>query len=103
MLFRTSQQDEETLLSAECSLIFELVIFVAQKGQITELSCGYSEIELSKLQRDLSNHKLDIKGGSPLTKVEIQRDDVHTKRTGVAGLIKAFNPNITTSLNITVR
>jgi thiamine phosphate synthase YjbQ (UPF0047 family) len=67
------------------------------------MSCGWASIELEKCDRDLNKLKLEIKGGSPMTQVAIQAEDVLTKRQGVKGLIKLFNQNIKSSLTISLK
>lgn len=60
-------------------------------------------IGLENLDKDVTKLKLEIKGGSPLTKVDINKDDVRTKRQGVQGLMKLFNADIKSSVTISIK
>ena len=50
------------------------------RDKIKEMCCGWSQIELEKLERDQNRLKLELRGGSPLTEVQIKNEDVHSKR-----------------------
>lgn len=41
-----------------------------------------------------------MQGGSPTTEILIQETDVHTKRTGIQGLLKAFGSKITSQIEV---
>ena len=94
LIFRntaSSQLDME-----KTKFIFEFVIYYKKGAKETELCCGWAEQECSAvINRSATTTKLEVHGGSPTTLIMIQKDDVHTKRTGLQGLIKAFSSKIT--------
>lgn len=65
IIFRTTQIDD--LNKQDVFLVFELVVYVKNGAKTTEMSCGWSKVELASCERDLSKIKLDIKGGSPMS------------------------------------
>lgn len=100
ILFRTSLQDQSTVLKKDCCLIFELVIYVHQDRKTTELSCGWAKIDFEDLSKNTNGAKLEIFGGSPLTKVDIRKEDVLANRKGLQGLTKLFNQNVKSCITV---
>ena len=84
-------------------LVFELVVYVKNGKKTTEMSCGWSQLELNQCERDISKLKLEIKGGTPMNQIRIEDADVHTKRSGVKGLLKMFNSNIKSTLIVSIQ
>ena len=102
MLFRSTKKDDLALDGI--SLIFEFVIYYKKGNQNLELSSGWAKTDdLNVANRNLSNFKLKIQGGSPTTSILIEESDVNTKRTGIAGLLKAFSSKITTHLTVSFK
>lgn len=87
VLFRTSDKDE--VCKPHIFVIFELVVYVRFGERVTEMSCGWCQLEVSMLERAMT-HKLQIKGGSPNAEMMINDSDVHTKRTGVKYIMKVL-------------
>ena len=102
VLFRSTKKDDLALDGI--SLIFEFVIYYKKGNQNLELSSGWAKTDdLNVANRNLSNFKLKIQGGSPTTSILIEESDVNTKRTGIAGLLKAFSSKITTHLTVSFK
>ena len=43
---------------------------------MTEMSCGWTKLELKQAQKDLTKFKLEVKGGSPKASVDIEAKEV---------------------------
>lgn len=74
-------------------MIFELVIAVKSGEKVTEISCGWCQMEMDKMDRAMT-HKLAIKGGSPNAEMLIKDQDVHTNRTGMKYIMKVMQSKI---------
>ena len=98
MLFRSTRREE--LDVANTKFIFEFVIYYKKDNQDHELCCGWAGTEdLTAATRPV-NLKLRVQGGSPTAEILIQESDVHKKRTGLQGLMKAFGGKITSQLTV---
>jgi len=73
VLFKSSEKGT----TPQISLIFELVVYIRAKDKTTEMCCGWCQLPLSELDRQMT-HKLPIKGGSPSSELIIKDQDVHT-------------------------
>mmetsp|Transcript_22870 Transcript_22870/g.22134 ORF Transcript_22870/g.22134 Transcript_22870/m.22134 type:complete len:327 (+) Transcript_22870:1169-2149(+) len=100
VVFKTSQKDE--YLKNGIFFIFELVIYVKFGDKITEMSCGWCQLNTSAIDRQLT-HKLPIKGGTPSSEMIIKGQDVHTKRTGINYIMKVVNSRVNSQLQVTIR
>lgn len=47
--------------------------------------------------------KLLVRGGTPQSAVNIAKEDIDSKRSGVKGLMKVFNNNITSVLTVSFK
>ena len=102
VLFRSTRKDDLDLASTR--FIFEFVIYYTKGTRNTELCCGWAMTDdLTCAHRPLNNFKLQVRGGSPTTEILIREQDVHTKRTGFQGLLKAFSSKITTQLAVSFK
>lgn len=92
-------------------VIFEFVLYIktavnknnAQIFSSKEVSCGWAMTNLDTLGRDSRNFNLKLNGGSPTAEIIIADSDVNTKRTGLAGFMKAFSTKISSGLTISVK
>ena len=91
ILFKTSNKDE--VIKANIFVVFELVVAVKQGDKVTEMSCGWCQLDSQLLDRAMT-HKLVIKGGSPTAEMLIKDQDVHTNRTGIKYLMKVIGTKI---------
>jgi len=101
LLLRTTKNDD--LDKVKVVLVFELVVYVKNGKKTTEMSCGWSQLELNQCERELTKVKLEIKGGTPMNQIRIEDGDIHTKRSGMKGLLKMFNSNIKSTLIVTIQ
>jgi hypothetical protein len=86
IIFRTTKSDGLD----EGRLIFELVCSIKKDNKIVDMSCGWSEVDIRDLQiKSSETFKLEIKGGSPGSAVDIKDEDVRNNRSGFAFLKKA--------------
>ena len=88
-MFRTTDR----ILGEEESngrLIFELVVTIKRDKKIENMSCGWCEISISDLAKS-GTRKLDIKGGTPDSAIDIKDEDIQNNRSGLNFLKKAIN------------
>lgn len=84
--------------------VFEFVIYYKNGNQNSELTCGWAKTEDSSVcNRKLDNLKLQIQGGSPTAQFMIDEKEVHTKRTGIQGLLKAFSSKVTSQISVSFK
>ena len=69
VLFKTANKDE--LIKNNIFLVFELVIYVKFGEKISEMCCGWGQLDTTLQDRQMT-HKLAIKGGSPNAEVMIK-------------------------------
>lgn len=74
-------------------MVFELAVCVKVGDRITEMSCGWCQLDMALLDRAIT-HKLPIKGGSPSAEMLIKDQDVRTNRTGLQYLKKVMSSKI---------
>jgi hypothetical protein len=100
VLFKTAQRDE--IVKPNIFVIFELVVAVKIGEKVTEMSCGWCQLDSQLLERPMT-HKLDIKGGSPNAEMLIKDQDVRTNRTGLKYLMKVMQTKIDSQLTVSLR
>ena len=101
VLFRTTPGDR--LDQGASRLLLELVVYVRSgTGKVTEMSCGWCELPLDELSRQMT-HKLVIHGGSPTAEVEIRDADLRTNRSGLAFMKKVLGNGVEKRLEVEVR
>ena len=100
MLFKASNKDD--LVKPNIFMVFELAVSVKVGERITEMSCGWCQLEMNVLDRAIT-HKLPIKGGSPNAEMLIKDSDVHTNRTGLQYLKKVMGSKIQSQLTVSIR
>jgi hypothetical protein len=99
ILFRTTKNDELD----EGRLIFELVCSIKKGNKVVEMSCGWCELDIRDIKTKSSDTiKLEIKGGSPGSAVDIKDEDVRNNRSGFAFIKKAVQTGIQKRLDIKV-
>jgi hypothetical protein len=101
VLFRTTQKED--LNRQHVVLIFELVVYVVVQNKTTEMTAGWAEAPISFCERDQAKVRLQINGGSLDNQLEISKDDLQTKRTGVKAFMKLLNSNITSTLIVSFK
>lgn len=101
LLFRSTQEDD--LNKEDIVFVFELVVFYKYGLKTKDMCCGWAEAPLTLCEKANAKVKLPIHGGSPQSRVNINKEDIHSKRSGVKGLMKVFNNNITSSLTVTFK
>jgi len=84
VLFKTANRDD--YIKPHIFVIFELVTAIKIGDKVTEMSCGWCQLDSTVLDKGLK-HKLPIKGGSPDAVMMIKDQDVHTNRTGFKYII----------------
>ena len=82
--------------------MFEFVIYVKKEGNISQVSCGWSEVNVSELMKK-DKFELKIEGGSPLKKQNIQENDIRSKRTGFSKVAQFFSGKVVSQLVIDVK
>lgn len=73
-------------------LVFEFVLFLKKGEQITEISCGWSHVDVLSLQQS-SDLNLPVKGGTPDKVNKIEDFDIRANRTGFSKLFNGNKPN----------
>lgn len=101
LLFRSTKKDDLDL--ANTQFVFEFVIYYKKANQNNELCCGWALTDDLTLVSRNAKTNLKVHGGSPTTEILIQESDVHTKRTGLQGLLKAFSSKITSQLTVSFK
>ena len=101
VLFRSTKKDDLDLESMW--FVFEFVIYYKKGNQNTELCCGWAHTEMNMAKRKQDKVKMDVQGGSPTTEILIQASDVHTKRTGIQGILKVFSSKIKSQLLVSFK
>ena len=69
----------------------------------TEMSCGWCSTPLATCEKEMTKVKLEIKGGSPLNALVIEKEDVRTNRSGFKSFVKLFNNNIKSTLMVSFK
>lgn len=109
-MFRTTKQDD--LSPTNVFVFFELVCYIKHEenknqnkmkktDEYEELCCAWTKIPLAKLNMTQNSFKLELKGGGPNTTIEIEKEDIHDKRTGILNAFRAQGktvPQLTISL-----
>jgi hypothetical protein len=83
-------------------VIIEFVILLKKENIITETSCGWSSIELKDLMKS-SEMKLQIKGGVPNKKDDINKTDIRTRRSGWAKFAQFFSGEVKSQLPVKIK
>ena len=99
IIFRSTPQDH---LEHNSRLIIELVVYVRVAGKITEMSCGWCELNTDELSKSMT-HKLQIHGGSPQAEMEIIDKELRTNRSGLKFVQKVLVGGVQKSLELEVK
>lgn len=84
-------------LSKLISVIFEFVLMVKKDGKISEVSSGWSEVNIMELMNK-EKHTLNVEGGSPIKKQSILQNDIRTKRSGWGKVSQFFSGKVVSQL-----
>ena len=85
-------------------IVFELVVYIKKtNGDSTEWTVGWAQTPLQTCEKDVTKIKLEIQGGTPLNSIQISKDDLSTKRTGMKAIMKMFNANIKSTIIVSFK
>jgi hypothetical protein len=102
VLVRTTNQ-HKIQNPAQIRVIFELMMYYKQGKKVSEASIGFCQENLATLTNGNKTIQLAIQGGTPTSVINIEKEDVHTKRTGFKGIQKMFGSDIKSSLKISYK
>ena len=85
------------------SIIFEFVLLVKKDGKVSEISSGWAQALLSEFNDKKEKFTLDIIGGSPISKQNIQQNDIRTKRSGWGKVASLFSGKVVSQLIFEVK
>jgi hypothetical protein len=97
VIFRFNGEDMSSIW-----VIFEFVLMVKKDNSITEISCGWSSIDIRELQKG-QTMKLEVKGGSPNKQEVINKSDIRARRSGFAKVAQLFSGDVKSLLPIEIK
>lgn len=86
-MFRTT--DFEDLDKDNVQFVFELVVYVNKNSETIEYTCGWGHCSISNADKQQSNLKIALHGGSPNESHAIECDDV-SKKGGILNNVKSL-------------